>query len=411
MPPKPKPDKEVIQAKTGSSEKCIVCNKPDEDKQAGIKWVQCDACDDWSHALCGGLDDKEYEVIKKGTTRLRWYCKDCNIPTPELLRIVKEMKVRCEFLEKEIKEIKNECGKSSNETKVGLEDLSNVIDAMNNEITSQEKKSTETQSQLVEMVDEKLQKSLKEMRAQNSFDDINKKIDKLHHDNKILEAKIESAVEERMIELTEQAEMKHQNELTKLRQESTLPVSWSEIASKSKSVDNKVEGMVAEVQKLQKMTNELQQEKTEQDEQNKRKNCAIIQGLSESNGSNTEERNKKDCDMVTDILHKIHCDNISVSSCFRLGKTPDPTSVKPRPIKIVLSSEAQKVQVLQAAKNLRGLSNDLAKVYIHQDLTQKQRTARQLLVKVMKERLAKGETNLIIIGEKIVTRRTRLELH
>jgi len=45
-----------------------------------------------------------------------------------------------------------------------------------------------------------MQKALKDMRKQISFDDINKKIDKLSHENTNLEAKIESATEVRMIE-------------------------------------------------------------------------------------------------------------------------------------------------------------------------------------------------------------------
>jgi len=184
---------------------------------------------------------------------------------------------------------------------------------------------------------------------------------------------------------------------------------WSDIVSQSQTVDNRVEGMAVEVSKLQKLTTELQENSTEQDEQNKRRNCAIIQGLAEPLGNNTEEKQKIDADNVTDLLHRIHCDNISVSSCFRLGKISDNPSTKPRPIKLILASEAQKVQVLQSAKNLKGLSNGLAKVFIHQDLTQKQRANRQQLVKVLKERLAKGETKLIIIGDRIVTRRPKEE--
>ena len=53
------------------------------------------------------------------------------------------------------------------------------------------------------------------------------------------------------------------------------------------------------------------------------------------------------------------------------------------------------------------MNNGLATVYIHQDLTPKQREIRRALVQQLKERTAKGETNLIIIDNSIVTRKPR----
>jgi len=87
-----------------------------------------------------------------------------------------------------------------------------------------------------------------------------------------------------------------------------------------------------------------------------------------------------------------------VTTCFSLGKSFVETA----------TSEAQKKQVLRAAKNLKLLSNELEKMFIHQDLTQRQREAWQQLVKIMRERKAKGEFNLIIVGDKIITCRLNL---
>jgi len=69
-----------------------------------------------------------------------------NIPTPELLKAFKEIKVRCDLLENELRELKNDFGLSSNETKVGLMGLSSEIDATNKDIKAQERKSTEKQA-------------------------------------------------------------------------------------------------------------------------------------------------------------------------------------------------------------------------------------------------------------------------
>jgi len=45
------------------------------------------------------------------------------------------------------------------------------------------------------------------------------------------------------------------------------------------------------------------------------------------------------------------------------------------------------------------------RVFIHQDLTPKQRQKRKLLVQELKERQSQGERNLMILGDKIVERR------
>ena len=99
----------------------MVCRKSQVDDKQGVnKWVLCDACDSWCHANGGDLDDKEYEVIKKGTKRLHWFCKECYIPIPELLKLIKEIKARCDCLEKELRETRNEAQLSSKKVEDGL---------------------------------------------------------------------------------------------------------------------------------------------------------------------------------------------------------------------------------------------------------------------------------------------------
>ena len=75
-------------------------------------------------------------------------------------------------------------------------------------------------------------------------------------------------------------------------------------------------------------------------------------------------------------------------------------------MKLVLLSEQQKEKIIRNAKNLRS-SKDTAlhKVFIHQDMTPKQRKRRQELVNELRRRQAQGQLDLIIIGDKIVTRR------
>ena len=48
-------------------------------------------------------------------------------------------------------------------------------------------------------------------------------------------------------------------------------------------------------------------------------------------------------------------------------------------------------------------------IFIHQDLTPKQREARKLLVQEMKERTIRGEKDLMIFNGKIIKKRSRAE--
>ena len=72
-----------------------------------------------------------------------------------------------------------------------------------------------------------------------------------------------------------------------------------------------------------------------------------------------------------------------------------------------METEAHKEKVLESAKNLRNFKEGgFAKVFIHQDLTPKEREARKKLVEEMKQRRANGEKDLILVNGKIVVKRT-----
>ena len=78
-------------------------------------------------------------------------------------------------------------------------------------------------------------------------------------------------------------------------------------------------------------------------------------------------------------------------------------------MKVVLASEDQKDKVLRVSKNLKYKGDGLEKVFLHQDLTPKQRQKRKELVEELKARQSQGEQNLIIVKNKIVTKRSQRE--
>ena len=79
--------------------------------------------------------------------------------------------------------------------------------------------------------------------------------------------------------------------------------------------------------------------------------------------------------MIAAMMHEIDCDDVKATKIVRLGEKPMATTnindniPKPRPIKLVLESEEQKIQVLKRAKNLRlAKEGGWETVFIHQDL-------------------------------------------
>jgi len=109
----------------------------------------------------------------------------------------------------------------------------------------------------------------------------------------------------------------------------------------------------------------------------KRKTSVIIHGFKEPDESNAEERKKQDETELVALLREIGCDDVSVESYTRLGRKDDNPGAKPRPVKLVVASENQKDKILCRAKHLKGkVDRGPNKVFIHQDLTPKQREKR-----------------------------------
>jgi hypothetical protein len=179
---------------------------------------------------------------------------------------------------------------------------------------------------------------------------------------------------------------------------------WTSIVAKE--VDTQISGVAAEMSSLQQQTKTIIEDREEQQEINRRRNCAIIHGLKEAEGDDIESKKKADGDKIQELLHQIDCDDVSVNAFVRLGKPGTDPNAKPRPTKMMFTSEALKDKVLSHAKNLKTVTKqEFNKVFLHQDLTPRQRQARHLLVQEMKDRQAAGETDLIIVNGRIVKRR------
>jgi len=151
----------------------------------------------------------------------------------------------------------------------------------------------------------------------------------------------------------------------------------------------------------------------ELEEKEKRKTSLIIHGIKESNSDESDEREEDDLGVVASMLHELKCESTTMKKVIRLGKRPEgvgdsSVDVKSRPIKLVVESVEEKLKIIKSAKNLRmAREGDWKDVFIHQDLTIKEREQRRKLVQELKDRKEKGETDLILVGDRSVKRAMR----
>jgi len=155
---------------------------------------------------------------------------------------------------------------------------------------------------------------------------------------------------------------------------------------------------------------QAQETNAEQLEKEKRKTSIIIHGLAESGAQDSSERAEDDNCAMASMLQVMGCAEAKVTKAIRLGKYQTPnqagTSSKPRPVKVAFETEADKNEVLKSSKNLKTMEEGAwSSVFLHQDLTMKERETRRALIQELKRRKTNGETDLILVGLKIVKRR------
>ena len=154
------------------------------------------------------------------------------------------------------------------------------------------------------------------------------------------------------------------------------------------------------------LSDKIREDKEEEEEQSRHRMNIIIHGLEESNAEDAGDRLNDNTLQVDSLIKELKCDEVEVDKLIRLGKKPDSTDSKPQPLKLVLQNESQKVKLLKEAKNVKEIKEGgWNKVFLHQDLTPKQRELSKIAVAELKVRAAQGERNLIIVNNKVITKR------
>ena len=327
------------------------------------KALQCDKCqskEGWKCAECLNLPSNVYDVlVSENGPPLRWFCEECDdswkkSSSVDFVQIVTRLMDKLERLE----------------DKLGSE-----VGALGRQLEGVEGK--------VDMVMSTVNNQIKGLASnvEGMVDSLEKTV--------ITHGKVDEA--QLIGKMTEHDDTVHK------RLEDKVDDMMKAIGTQQFDAAKILEGAI-------KIQNE---EVREEEEEMKKRVNVIVHGLGEPKGATANDRENEDKEATENLLHVISCDTVSVRQVTRLGAPPSTDSAaKPRPLRITFESEHSRDYVLKNAKNLRGKEGGWGRVFLHQDLTPRQREARKKLVREMQDRKNNGEMNLIIVNGKIVTRRT-----
>lgn len=346
---------------------CVGCKTAIVDDTRAL---QCDRClgDAWKCAECLNLPADVYDhLVADGSCGLKWFCDSCEKKIDKCEDEPKCCGGKLESLITVISKMVDEFAviKEALKEKTDAVTTNNLETRLHDMRETQQKNETETEkkiNQILSTIDTDLQVRLKLLEE---------KMDKLRFSD------------ERMVAFE------------------------GKIAQVNASTQKCDEALKTYIEKAVEVHSNDTAE--EMEEKAKCKMNVIIHGIRESASSDAQERQEDDHGVVALLLNHLKCDDVNSTKVIRLGKRPEVHNPenKPRPIKAVIETEQQKNKLLRESKNLwNSKEGEWAGIFIHQDLTFREREERRKLLAEMKLRRAAGETNLVLIGGKIVKRRS-----
>ena len=121
----------------------------------------------------------------------------------------------------------------------------------------------------------------------------------------------------------------------------------------------------------------LQSDREEEQEMERRKKNITVYGITESMAQVSEQRINDDLTQLRSMFDEMGVDGNTVDSVVRLGKKELDSIGNPRPLKVVLDSEENKPKLLRNANLASETGVGWSKVFLHQDLTPRQREVRK----------------------------------
>ncbi len=142
-----------------------------------------------------------------------------------------------------------------------------------------------------------------------------------------------------------------------------------------------------------KITEVLEEER----EKERKKLNLVLVNLKEADGHSVEEKKKAEIEQVEEIFKDILPEDttVEVKDPIRLGQKN--AGNRPRLLRVTVSNEETKKEILRNTNKLKAVEKDPRnRLYINPDYTQKERETNNKLRKELKDRMAKGEKDIMI---------------
>lgn len=342
---------------------CCECEEIIEDDSKALQCERCTQSEVWKCASCLGLSDELYnQLATSSKCNLHWFCDKCEaasidptIVTEQVIPVIDQLQTRTISIEAKL--LKR------------FADLDQKFAALSTEIDDKlVQKFAQVESSIAQALDQYMSK-ISEPSVDKFQQKLDEKVDQLKFNmTEPVQAVVQDVVQDAL--------------KTHLH-----------------------EGIVNTVGK------QIQEDKAEEEEIEKRKVNVIVHGVPESDADTAEQRSEDDSCQVASMLHELNCDQVTIKQIIRLGKRPTSNDDKPRPMKLVTESCEDRTSLILQAKNLRTRKEGgWDRVFIHQDLTPRQREARKLRVQELKQRIAQGETDLILLNNGSIVKRRRQQV-
>jgi len=337
-----------------------------KDQKAGeVKWVECDVCEKWHHIACIGLDDKDYEFLKrakKNNKHIFWLCSDCKVASFEVMKAIAEVKEKHEKIEKEMCIMKTDTVK----LECGVEKLKVRAE----KIEAKQGQMEVVISQLKQDVEDTIKKDMNKINEK--FGQLDTSFQKIVESR--LTAEVESKIEKQKVSLRDIMRQEMEEDLKRNINEQEIKFSKvveSQVEQRMGTVSHEVHEQIKESQEY---ANRLRDERAEQEDIESRRCNIVLYRVRESDELLAENRKKSDLKTCEQFLSKLNVgvDAEDIRKLFRLGKRNE-NSTLPRPILIQLGSRHVKNLVMESLYKVKSMEADFKDIIVAHDMTEKQR--------------------------------------
>ena len=417
----------------------------------GIKnCVECDLCSRWFHYLCVNLTADELSAITLLGDKICWYCPSCSIGASSLHKQTKLLNDKISKVDSEVNALKvaqtatteeivamkenaatNVSNISRNTTRItsAKEDIAKLsvvqqanttkittigsrIDSIHKNLKEDIQKELDervSDAAILEIIQKKVDENLLPVLnedgtiiTKNSTDNIEKIVENTLNNDK--SAVIKKIVEDKVEQLYQAAQpnAKTHDEIKKVvenKVEQLYKADFPSIPEQMDTGSNAGNDLAAsKVYYPTRLSKAVQEEISEREEIQKRKNQLLILNLKESKSENEDRQKLKDLFGLLKLNQEVN-----IKEAIRLGEKRRDN--KQRFLKVTLEDLSVKREILAKATSLRNVpdDSDYAKVYIKPNLTVKQNEqSKNLQEELRARRLAEPTKKLKISKGRII---------